>query len=150
MKKLTLLLPLLLLCGGLFAQETVEGDAIIGTYASVQAGYEYHAKVTKKADGTYRAQVIWVKDAIDPKTGEKLKDTKNPDKSLRDTPVDQVVLMDGLKYNATKSQWDGTKIYDPDRGIRANAVVKLNPDGRVAVKGSVLGISETVYWTRIE
>ena len=87
---------------GLYAQETNPGDAILGTYASVQAGHEYHAKITKKADGTYKAQVIWVKDAI-----------------------------------------------DPDRGIRANVVVRFTSDGQLSLKGSVLGISETVYWTRL-
>ena len=149
MKKLLVLIQMILLGFGLNAQEANPGDAILGTYASEQSGHEYHAKITKKADGTYKAQVIWVKDAVDPATGEKLKDTKNPNKSLRDVPVDEVVLMDGLKYNADKNQWGDTKIYDPDRGIRANVVVRIEPDGKVSLKGSVLGISETVYWTRL-
>ena len=149
MKKLITLLQMILLGFGLYAEETNPGDAILGTYASVQAGHEYHAKITKKADGTYKAQVIWVKDAIDPDTGEKLKDTKNPNKALRDTPVDEVILMDGLKCNAEKDQWGDTKIYDPDRGIRANVVVRFTSDGQLSLKGSVLGISETVYWTRL-
>ena len=148
MKKLIVLLQLMLLGFGLSAQEN-PGDAILGTYASVQSGHEYHAKVTKKADGTYKAQVIWVKDAVDPATGEKLKDTKNPNKALRDVPVDEVVLMDGLKYNAEKEQWGDTKIYDPERGIRANVVVRFTPEGKLSLKGSVLGISETVYWTKL-
>ena len=149
MKKLIILLQIILLGFGLHAQETNPGDTILGTYASVQSGYEYHAKVTKKEDGTYKAQVVWVKDAVDPDTGEKLKDTKNPDKALRETPIDEVVLMDGLKYNAEKEQWGDTKIYDPDRGIRANVVVRFTSDGRLSLKGSLLGISETVYWTRL-
>lgn len=141
----------LILCAvwGALACFAQDADAIVGTYASVQAGYQYHAKIFRKADGTYRAQVIWIKDAVDPVTGETLKDTKNPNKALRDTPVDRVILMDGLRYNAEKNQWGETKVYDPQRGIRANVVVRITPDGRLAVKGSLLGISETVYWTRL-
>ena len=102
MKKQIILLQMILLGFGLHAQETNPGDTILGTYASVQSGYEYHAKVTKKEDGTYKAQVVWVKDAV-----------------------------------------------DPDRGIRANVVVRFTSDGRLSLKGSLLGISETVYWTRL-
>ena len=93
--------------------------------------------------------MYWIKDAIDPATGEKRKDVKNPNKALRDTPCDRIVLMDGLRYIAEKNQWGETKVYDPLRGIRANVVVRFLPDGRLAVKGSLLGISETVYWTRV-
>ena len=52
---------------------------------------------------------------IDPATGKKILDAKNPDKSLRNTPCDQIVIFNGLKYNASKRQWDGGKIYDPQR-----------------------------------
>ncbi len=146
MKKwLTLLLPLLF-AWSLSAQDSA--DAILGTYSSVQAGYEYKARISRKDDGTYIARVIWVKNSIDPVTGEKIKDKKNPNKALRNIPCDRIVLMDGLRYNAEKNQWGDTKIYDPQRGIRANVVVRFAPDGRLAVKGSLMGISETVYWKR--
>ena len=147
MKKwLTLLLPLLF-AWSLSAQDSA--DAILGTYSSVQAGYEYKARISRKDDGTYITRVIWVKNSIDPVTGEKIKDKKNPNKALRNTPCDRIVLMDGLRYNAEKNQWGDTKIYDPQRGIRANVVVRFAPDGRLAVKGSLMGISETVYWKRL-
>ena len=141
-----LLFPLLF-AWTLSAQDAA--DAIIGNYKSIQNGYEFKARISKKTDGTYIAKVYWIKDAIDPATGEKRKDVKNPNKALRDTPCDRIVLMDGLRYNAEKNQWGETKVYDPLRGIRAHVVVRFMPDGRLAVKGSLLGISETVYWTRV-
>ena len=141
-----LLFPLLF-AWTLSAQDAA--DAILGNYKSTQDGYEFKARISKQTDGTYIAKVYWIKDAIDPATGEKRKDVKNPNKALRDTPCDRIVLMDGLRYNAEKNQWGETKVYDPLRGIRANVVVRFLPDGRLAVKGSLLGISETVYWTRV-
>jgi uncharacterized protein (DUF2147 family) len=147
MKRLLMLLFPLLFAWTLSAQDVA--DAILGNYKSTQDGYEFKARISKKTDGTYIAKVYWIKDAIDPATGEKRKDVKNPNKALRDTPCDRIVLMDGLRYNAEKNQWGETKVYDPLRGIRANVVVRFLPDGRLAVKGSLLGISETVYWTRV-
>jgi len=38
--------------------------------------------------------------------GNKRLDTKNPDKSLRMAPCDEVVLFTGLKHNARKQCWD--------------------------------------------
>lgn len=125
-------------------------DNILGKYESIQGGEGYRVKVTKKSDGTYKAQIYWLKQPIDPKTGEKKLDTKNPNKALRTMPSDQVVLIDGLKYNEEKKVWDGAKIYDPQRGIRANVTCKFLPDGRLSLKGTILGIGETAYWTPIK
>ena len=66
-------------------------DNIIGKYESVQGTDAYKVEVTKNADGTYKAQIYWMKDPIDPRTGKKALDVKNPDKSLRNRPCDQIV-----------------------------------------------------------
>ena len=56
----------------------------------------------------------------------------------------------GLKYNAKKHRWDGTKIYDPQRGIRASLTVEFTEEGQLKLRGSILGIGESVYWDKIE
>ena len=60
------------------------------------------------------------------------------------------MLFSGLRYNAKKHRWDDTKIYDPQRGIRANLTVEFVADGRLKLKGSLMGISESVYWTKVK
>lgn len=147
MKKLTLLLLTVLLCGSLFAQETEAGDAIIGIYKAHHKGSDYKVRITKKQDGTYRAQVIYLSDVVDERTGEKRKDVKNPNKALRDVPCDRIVLMDGIQYIPEKQQWGNTKIYDPQSGIRVNAYMRLS-DRVLSVRGQVLGIGQTIYWTK--
>ena len=124
-------------------------DSLLGKYESVQGGDRFRAEISKEAEGTFRCQIYWIENPIDAKTGKKALDTKNPDKSLRSVPCDEVVLFKGLKYNAEKKQWDGTKIYDPQRGIRANVTVKFLEDGRLCLRGTVLGIGEKVYWTKL-
>lgn len=140
---------MLFFCQGLIAQ-SVSADDILGKYESKQGSDEYKVEVTKKADGTYKAQLFWVKDPIDHATGKIALDPKNPDKSLRGVRCDRIVLIDGLHFNADKKQWDKAKIYDPQRGIKVSATAKFLPDGRLSVRGSVMGIGETIYWTRIK
>lgn len=123
------------------------GDNIVGIYIGSQNGDKFKAKIVKLTNGTYRGQVVWMEKDKDA-NGNKRLDTKNPDKSLRNTPCDQIVLFSGLEYNAKKKRWDGTKIYDPQRGMRANLTVEFEKDGRLKLRGSILGIGETVYWTK--
>ena len=122
-------------------------DAIVGTYSGKQGSDSFRARVTKQQDGTYRAQIIWLEHDRDG-SGKKILDAKNTDKSLRSTPADRIVIFSGLHYNAKKHRWDDAKIYDPQRGIRAHLVADFAPDGRLRLKGSLFGISETVYWTK--
>ena len=132
------------------AQQLTNGSAdnIVGNYIGRQNGDCFKVRVTRLADGTYRAQVYWVERDCD-ESGRKILDSKNPDRSLRQTPYDQIVLFNGLKYNAKDKCWDGTKIYDPQRGIRANMRADFTPKGNLRIRGSLLGISETIYWQRI-
>ena len=125
-------------------------DSISGKCDSVQGTDAYKVEVTKNADGTYKAQIYWMKDPIDPKTGKKALDVKNPDKSLRNTPCDRRVLIQNIKYIPAKKVWGDAKIYDPQRGLKANVTAQFLPDGRLSLKGTVLGIGETVYWTPVK
>lgn len=93
--------------------------------------------------------MYYLRDIYD-KNGKKILDEKNPDKSLRNIPCDQIVLIKGLKYNAAKHQWDGAKIYDPQRGLRVNVTINFTNEGRLRLHASVLGIGETIYWDKIE
>ena len=106
-------------------------------------------KITKLQDGTYKGQVCWVAELYDA-NGVMDVDDKNPDKSLRNTPADKIVLFTGLKYNAKKQQWDGTKIYDPNRGIKVSMTAAFDGPKVLKIRGSVLGIGETEVWKRVE
>ena len=149
MKKWVLFLCLWAVVALAAVAQNTGADAILGVYHAVQNNDEFKARISKNTDGTYKIQVIWVKQPVDPKTGQKRLDPKNPDKSLRHVPCDKVVLCNGLKYNADKQQWEDAKIYDPQRGLRANATLWFEK-GQLHVRGSIIGISETVRWTKIE
>ena len=108
------------------------GDNILGTYLGEQHGDVFKARITRQADGSKRL------------------DTKNPDKSLRGVPCDQVVLFTGLKYNEKKQCWDGTKIYDPQRGFKAALSAKFTEEGTLRLTGTVMGLSGHFIWKKTE
>ncbi len=149
MKRILILLLTLLCVSPIIAQNTLndKADNIVGTYSGKQGNDRFKVKIVKLTDGTYRGQVIWIEHDKDAK-GNKILDSKNPDKSLRKQPADRIVLFSGLKYNNKKRCWNDTKIYDPQRGIKANMTAEFSSDGRLRIKGSLFGISESVYWTK--
>lgn len=148
MKKLLLIVCGLIAGIGLMAQND-RADNIVGTYAGGSGKDAFKVKITKLQDGTYKGQVCWVAELYDA-NGVMDVDDKNPDKSLRNTPADKIVLFTGLKYNAKKQQWDGTKIYDPNRGIKVSMTATFDSPKVLKIRGSVLGIGETEVWKRVE
>ena len=126
-----------------------KGDNIIGNYLSTKDGVKSKIKITKEANGTYKAQVYWVERALDAQ-GNKRKDVKNPNKSLRNVDIDKVVLIKGLKYDAKDKEWTDSKIYDPGSGKIYSVDIEFKDAKTLKVYGNILGIGKTVYWTRIK
>lgn len=124
-------------------------DSIVGEYLTDRGGSKSKVRVSKESDGTYTAQVFWVENPLD-KDGNKRKDVKNPDKSLRNVDIDKVVLVKGLKYDAKEKEWSGAKIYDPTKGLKVNATAKFEKDGRLKLRGTILGIGKTLYWQKLK
>ena len=124
-------------------------DSIVGEYLTDRGGSKSKVRVYKEANGTYTAQVFWVENPYY-KNGKKRKDVKNPDEKLRNVDIDKVVLVKGLKYDADDKEWSGAKIYDPTKGIKVNATAKFEKDGRLKLRGTILGIGKTLYWQKIK
>ena len=147
MKHLFISIAAALLCTiSAFAQND-KADNIIGKYICGTGDDAYKVEITKQPDG-YKCQIFWVADPLDD-NGNQALDTKNPDKSLRNVPMDRVVLFTGLKYNAEKKHWSDTKIYDPNRGIKVKVTINFDDPKTLKVRGTVLGIGETVTWKRL-
>lgn len=125
------------------------GDNIIGEYLTDRGGSKSKVRITKNSAGTYDAQLFWVENATD-KDGKKRKDVKNPDKALRNVDIDKVVIVKGLKYDAQSKSWGGAKMYDPTKGIRVNASAEFESKDKLKLRGTILGVGVTLYWTRLK
>lgn len=150
MKKFISTIVVILSTAAMCLAQNNKADNILGKYSSVQGGEGYKVEVSKNTDGTYKAQLYWISEPNDPKTGKPKYDTKNPDKTLRNVLSSKVVLFNGLKYNSERQEWGDTKIYDPQRGLRVNCTARFENAKVLKVSGKVLGIGETAVWTRIE
>ena len=126
-----------------------KADNIVGEYLTERGGSKSKVRITKTAYNTYEARVFWVENPLD-KDGNKRKDTKNPDKSLRSVDIDKVLLVSGLKYDAEDKEWNGAKIYDPTKGMRVNVSMKFESKGKLKLRASILGIPKTIYWQRLD
>ena len=144
-----------LFCSVLFAAPSFsqsmnsKGDNIIGEYLSIKDGGKSKIRVTKASDGTYTAQVFWVERALD-KDGNKRKDSKNPDKSLRNVTLDNVVIIKTLKYDADDQEWGDTEIYDPSSGKIYDVDIEFKDSKTLKVYGNIWGIGKTVYWEKLK
>ena len=126
-----------------------KADNIVGEYLTDRGGNKSKVRITKNAQGTYDAQVFWVEHPLD-KDEKKRKDVKNPDKSLRNVDIDNVVLVRGLKFDSEDKEWSGAKIYDPTKGIRVNATAKFESANKLKLRATILGIGQTIYWQKIK
>lgn len=126
-----------------------KADNIIGEYMSDRGGSKSKIRITKNSNGTYNAQVFWVENPNDA-NGNKRKDVKNPDKALRNVDIDKVVIVEGLKYDSAKKQWGGAKMYDPTKGLKVNATAEFETADKLKLRGTILGVGVTLYWTRIK
>ncbi len=144
-----------IICAAIFAIPAMaqgindKADNIIGEYLTDRGGSKSKVRITKNAEGTYDVQVFWVENPLD-NNGQKRKDVKNPDKSLRNVDVDKIVIVKGLKYIAEDKKWGGAKLYDPTKGIRVNATAEFETADKLKLRGTILGMGVTLYWTRIK
>ena len=145
-RKLALLAVAVFTIAGAAAQDA---DKILGVYKAVEEGKESKVEFTRQADGSYRGQIIWLKQPDNPDGTPKL-DVKNPDASKRAVRADRVVVVDGVKYDAKKNVWNGGRVYDPTKGKDYKVEVSFEDARTLRVKGSLLGFSRSVYWTKIE
>jgi uncharacterized protein (DUF2147 family) len=127
-----------------------KADNIIGEYLTDRGGSKSKVRITKNAQGTYDAQVFWVENPYEADGKTKRKDVKNPDEKLRNVDVDKIVIVKGLKYDAEDKCWGGAKIYDPTKGMKVNAEAKFETADKLKLRGTILGMGVTLYWTRIK
>ena len=133
-----------------FAQNiNKNGDEIIGEYLTDRGGSKSKVRVTKEENGTYTAQLFWVENPLDNK-GNKRKDVKNPDKNLRNVDIDKVVVIKDLKFDKSEGEWNGTKIYDPSKGIRVDVEAEFVDAKKLKLFGNIWGIGTTIYWTKLK
>ena len=146
---------MLLACGvialsvSVASASTEGGDRILGVYKAVKDGAVSKVRISKIGDNAYQAQVFWLENDKH-KDGSKRTDVKNPDPAKRNTPSDQIVLIENVSYVAEDNEWKNGKIYDPTKGDVYRVVINFQDDKTLRVRGFLGPFSKSLYWYKLD
>lgn len=91
-------------------------------------------------------RVVWLKDAIDKKTGKPQLDDHNSDPALRSRKIVGISLFINMQ-TAGANKWSG-RIYNADDGKTYVSTVTLLPSGKLNVQGCMGTLCAGEDWTR--
>lgn len=94
-------------------------------------------------------KVVWLKEPMDPDTGQAWRDKFNSDESQKRRPLMGLTIASGLKPSGA-GRWEGA-IYNPDDGKTYSGEVQLVGQDRLQLKGCAFGglVCESEVWSRI-
>lgn len=107
-------------------------------------------KIEKIGDKFY-GKVVWLKEPIDPETGQKKLDKANPDASLRTRPRLGLRVLKDFTF-VSKGIWDNGTIYDPENGSTYNCKITMKDKNTLDIRGYI-GVSmfgRTDVWKRVK
>jgi len=109
--------------------------------------------VTKNQKGTYSGRITWLEDNTNSDGTSPRRDEYNPEESLQNRLLKELIILTDLKYNKEDKQWQNGLIYDPENGKTYECYCEMNEDGTLYFKGYILGITwlgRSTTWTRAE
>ncbi|MCF8303242.1 MAG: DUF2147 domain-containing protein [Bacteroidales bacterium] len=102
-------------------------------------------------DEQFFGKIIWLKEPLDPETGEPKLDKENPEEELRNRPVKGLVMLKNFEYDGD-SEYTGGTIYDPKNGKTYKCKMTLESEDQLDVRGYIgyswMGLGRTTEWTR--
>jgi uncharacterized protein (DUF2147 family) len=138
---------LFLLCAFLTSIQTFaqSPDDIVGSWLTSSK----NVKITiEKSCSTYIGRITWIRD--DSPESPKL-DSKNTNQSLQNRPLLQLLVLNELRFDAGKKEWNNGKIYAYEDGTIYDCKIWMK-NGELKVHGykgvALLGRTDT--WTRIK
>lgn len=118
-------------------------DNIMGIWLNTHN--DAKVEIFRRSDGFYYGKIIWVKNPVE-KDGTPKADVKNPDESLRNTPLIGLVILNDFRYEG--SEWVGGVKYDPKTGRSFKCTITLE-DGVLDIQGSSGWTHRHDRWTRV-
>jgi len=141
---------LLLFFASFFAITTfAQADQILGVWLSEEG--TSHIEIAKDSNGEFVGKIVWLKEPLD-ENGRPKVDGENPNANLRNRPIINLQILEGFSYNERRKEWSGGTIYDPQNGRRYRAVMKLENNNTMALRGFVglRAFGRTSTWTRVK
>ena len=146
------LLFAVILCGTLAftteASAQKSADDLVGVWEPSHG--KGRVKIEKIGD-KYFGKVVWLKEPIDPETGEKKLDKNNPDPALRTRKRLGLRVLQDFTFSG-KGVWENGTIYDPENGSTYNCKINMTDKNTLDIRGYVgtpmFGRTDT--WKRMQ
>jgi len=109
-----------------------------------------HIEIYKTDANTYEGKIVWLAEPFN-ENGDIKTDIENTDSSLRDVPLNGLIIIKDLKYLKNQNWGDGT-IYDARSGKTYSLNANLKSPNILFMRG-YLGFSfigKTTSWSRVE
>ncbi|MDR3416760.1 MAG: DUF2147 domain-containing protein [Nevskia sp.] len=137
-----------------FAGEPDPADALVGDW--MVKTHDAVIRIQRQGD-EYQGRLVWqLQDTFGPEDGPELNgkpttDRNNPDPALRSRPMDGLLLLWGLHYDAQARKWRNGSIYDSDEGRVYHCYIWLHDPDHLRLHGYI-GISlfgASTEWARV-
>jgi uncharacterized protein (DUF2147 family) len=127
-----------------FAQDA---EAIVGVWEPSNG--KVKVKIDKIDDKFY-GKIVWLREPIDPDTGEAKVDKNNPDESMQDVPIKGYRMLKDFVYKGD-GVWEEGTIYDPQNGTTYDCVINLKDENTLDIRGYVgmKTFGRTDTWRRL-
>lgn len=129
-----------------FSVANNDPDAIMGVWKTGDG----NAMVRIYKNGEkYQGKIVWLKEPIDPETGQPKLDKNHPEEASRKRPIVGLINIWGFT-SKEKNIWDEGNIYDPKNGSTYSCTIKMTKANTLEVRGYI-GISligRTDVWTK--
>jgi uncharacterized protein (DUF2147 family) len=141
-------ITLVLLCITLFTQ--AQNKKIIGVWWNQEKTsrvevYEENSKIFGK--------IVWLEDNKNKDGSSPRTDYNNPKIELQKNKLIGTRILKNLRWDADDTEWTKGEIYDPKTGKTYSCYAVLQNDGKLYLKGYVLGmpfIGKSTLWTRYQ
>jgi len=125
-----------------------QADQIIGIWLTEEGNSQI--EISKAPNGQYIGRIVWMEEPLNEQGNPKV-DEDNPNAALRNRPLQNLQILQGFTYNANRREWSGGTIYDPEEGKTYDAVMRLEGNSTLILRGFVMGmrlLGRNATWTR--
>jgi uncharacterized protein (DUF2147 family) len=102
-----------------------------------------------KCGGDMCGTIVWLKTPNDPRTGQPLTDSKNPDPSKRGRPMIGTMIAVSFRQSAGEPNKYIGEFYNADDGHMYNGSIFQPSADELKVTGCLLMFCQTQSWTRV-
>lgn len=146
--KATSLLIFIYIIGLLSANRTINPDEIIGIWWNEERTSRVEVF---KQNNKYHGKIVFLKVNTNPDGTTPRTDYNNENEALQSRELLGLTIMKNLAWDADENDWEDGEVYDPKSGSTYSCYVKMQEDGKLYLKGYVMGmpfLGRSTLWTR--